>query len=673
MGRRAAGLHGVHQLVLVVVLALIVAACDWTSFGFDAANTRATPDPAPNATAVGGLAHVWSGPTASPVAASPIVVDDTVFITTTSGKLEAFGPLDASDVTLCNWVTVCTPRWTAQLAGTSTSTPTVAGGVVYAASDHGTLQTFDAHGQLGCSGSPITCAAQWTTTGVGAITSSPLVSANSVYVGSADGNLYAYDARGVTNCVNRVCSPLWRGAVGGAITSSPAVAGGVVYVGSADGRLWAFDAAGSRNCTGSVCNALWSAPTGGAVRSSPAIAAGIAYVGSDSGSLSAYDAAGVTGCSGTPKTCAPLWSAPTGGPIVGAPAVADGRVMIGSDNANLTAYDAAGIVGCAGAPRICQPTWTAPMGSAVRGSPAVASHVVYAGSVGGQLAAFDVAGSRNCTGVPLVCSPLWSGSVAGAVSAPAISHGRVFVGSGNGLHVYRLVVTPTPTGVVTQSLTAEHDDVYGLSLNTGGKVTTTAAATNTGGNTRIGFTRPADGVATDAQSCATWSSDSSWRNQEGAALRVHAVPGGTQAITITKNIYFAANWFFNVHVWDTSQLPVAVQIGAFDLSSVFYPNQQLLPLPWRMCARTVDSTVSFIAWPAGESQPAWDDATHGGSVTLPTGFGGAGAAGWYIGHLEAGNQAAFTNLTAGPVISSSGVTAFRSTPPRPPTSILSLP
>jgi len=40
---------------------------------------------------------------------------------------------------------------------------------------------------------------------------------------------------------------------------------------------------------------------------------------------------------------------------------------------------------------------------------------------------------------------------------------------------------------------------------------------------------------------------------------------------VTKNIYFAANWIFNVHVWDTSAPPVGTQIGQFDLSSVFNP------------------------------------------------------------------------------------------------------
>ena len=64
------------------------------------------------------------------------------------------------------------------------------------------------------------------TTGDG-ITSSPVVAGGIVYVGSGDHNLYAFDA----SC-RATCQPLWTYATGSPIWSSPVVADGIVYVDS---------------------------------------------------------------------------------------------------------------------------------------------------------------------------------------------------------------------------------------------------------------------------------------------------------------------------------------------------------------------------------------------------------------------------------------------------------
>ncbi|MBK5288774.1 MAG: hypothetical protein JJE46_09930 [Acidimicrobiia bacterium] len=86
--------------------------------------------------------------------------------------------------------------------------------------------------------------------------------------------------------------------------------------------------------------------------------------------------------------------------------------------------------------------------------------------------------------------------------------------------------------------------------------TARAGTDNVSGNTRVVFTHPADPATTDSQTCGTWSSDAGSFDQEGAALRVHTVDGGVKAITVTKNVVFGAKWIFNLHVWDTSRLPV---------------------------------------------------------------------------------------------------------------------
>ncbi|MFE7835490.1 PQQ-binding-like beta-propeller repeat protein [Streptomyces sp. NPDC057474] len=67
------------------------------------------------------------------------------------------------------------------------------------------------------------------------VSSSPAVAGGVVFVGCRDGNLYAVDAASGEQ--------RWKIRTGGAVLSSPAVAGGVVYVGSQDGNLYAVDAA----------------------------------------------------------------------------------------------------------------------------------------------------------------------------------------------------------------------------------------------------------------------------------------------------------------------------------------------------------------------------------------------------------------------------------------------
>lgn len=202
--------------------------------------------------------------------------------------------------------------------------------------------------------------------------------------------------------------------------------------------------------------------------------------------------------------------------------------------------------------------------------------------------------------------------------------------------------------------------------------TARAGTDNVSGNTRVVFTHPADPATTDSQTCGTWSSDAGSFDQEGAALRVHTVDGGVKAITVTKNVVFGAKWIFNLHVWDTSRLPVAIQIGAFDLSPVFYPNQTLRPLPWSMCARTEGSTVSFVVWPSSQARPAWNDAASGGSVTLPSGYGDRGAFGWYVGHLRASDEASFRDLDVGSIPGAAGAPS-QTLAPRAPTAIPGLP
>ena len=208
-------------------------------------------------------------------------------------------------------------------------------------------------------------------------------------------------------------------------------------------------------------------------------------------------------------------------------------------------------------------------------------------------------------------------------------------------------VSPLDPTLGAGILTPEVVDSYGLAVSNE-LVTATAATNNVGVNTRIAFWQLADQASTDHQSCATWVNARGDLQQPGAALRVRQVNGRTSAITVTNNIFFGARWAFNVHVMDSGASPQFHQIASFDLSSVFRPNPANLdmpPYPWRMCARVVGSTVSFVVWPTTHAEPAWNDPRYGGSVTLPAGWGHAGMPGWYIGHLAAGDSAGFTDMS----------------------------
>jgi hypothetical protein len=156
------------------------------------------------------------------------------------------------------------------------------------------------------------------------------------------------------------------------------------------------------------------------------------------------------------------------------------------------------------------------------------------------------------------------------------------------------------------------------------------------------------------QVCSTWLSQQGPIVQQGVALRIKPSKNGhVKAITVTKNIFtgdpaFPGTSIFNVHVWNTRRIPVYTHIATFDLKSAIAPQGTALPLPWRMCARVQGRQLRFQVWVEGQPKPGWGSPASGGTVALPPGARGAGLAGWYIGHLGAGDSATFTKLAAGP-------------------------
>lgn len=260
-------------------------------------------------------------------------------------------------------------RWRFTTTGTVLSHPVVAGDLVYAASNDGTLYALTtADGRQ-----------RWKYTTGAAIGSAPAVLGGSVYLGSDDRILYAFDARS-----GKI---RWRFTTKG-IVHTPVVTGGVAYVGSADHRLYAVDSAGGKR--------RWAFTTDNDTHS-PAVSGETVYVGSSDTNLYAVDAA----------TGEKRWTFTTRGAVSGIPSVAGGLVCFGSTDGTLYAVDAG----------TGKEVWRFP-GASVGSNPVIARGSVYVGG-GKNLHALDAATGRTT----------WTFTAASDVHAPAAAGSVVYVGS----------------------------------------------------------------------------------------------------------------------------------------------------------------------------------------------------------------------------------------------------
>lgn len=224
-------------------------------------------------------------------------------------------------------------------------------------------------------------------------------------------------------------------------------------------------------------------------------------------------------------------------------------------------------------------------------------------------------------------------------------------------------------------------DVYGLTVS-GGAITAAAPSANGGHNSRAVFWRNDDPVGTDQESCATWTA-ANQEQQPGIALRAHDVTGGTQVVTVTKNVWFYAYSIANVHVMDTSDAEQPfVQIAGQDLPGLRTSESyaDVKPYPWRACGRAVGRTISVKIWPLAEAEPAWDDPDYGYSVTLPDQWDVvAGHGGSYIGHLPPGGSVDYGDLVItdlddpGTSRAAADAVTEPTTPPLDPTHVLRAP
>lgn len=194
---------------------------------------------------------------------------------------------------------------------------------------------------------------------------------------------------------------------------------------------------------------------------------------------------------------------------------------------------------------------------------------------------------------------------------------------------------PTPDGSDGYSIVGGRDSMT-VSANPG----------NRGANLRAVIWGEDAPQLRDTTECATWDRASSDSVQEGMAVRIATLADGSPtAVTVTKNVYAGAPWWFNVHVWRGPGL--GRQIGEFDLGRVFRdsgPGRVVRPLPWRMCVRTLGDRLDVLVWPLAGLAPRWGDPRYGGTLRLPSSVAPRGASGWYAGHVGPGGRVAFTDL-----------------------------
>jgi parallel beta-helix repeat protein len=229
----------------------------------------------------------------------------------------------------------------------------------------------------------------WTISLLNCNCSSPTVSNNYIYFGASDGNVYKYDSNG---------NNIWTISPNGTGYSyyTPAVSDDKVYLGSSDYRLWVL------NDTNQV--AEWNYETGDIIYSSPTIYNNTVYFGSLDAKVYAVK---------TNNTL--IWSKLTGDSIYSSPGVNDGKLIIGSADGKVYSFwENNGTT-----------FWTADIESQIfNSSVAIADNKVFIGTDDNKLFSID---ERNG-------DIIWSYETSGKItSSPAVSEGKIFVTSNNGV------------------------------------------------------------------------------------------------------------------------------------------------------------------------------------------------------------------------------------------------
>ncbi len=366
---------------------------------------RPAPKPVPNPDYGPEVEPTWTVETDGAIYASPLAIDDRVYVGSDDGHLYA---VDAASGDVA---------WKAKLGARLRTRVTAIGRDLLIPTDDGHLYRVDRTTgsvrwkvALGANPTPRSVAGQQ-----GArydhFASAAVVDGAHLYIGTLDGEMLCLDTTD-----GRI---RWRFAAGDAVQSTAAVANGRVYFGSFDQHVYALDAE-----TGELA---WKFDTGAAVPSSPAVVGEFVVIGSRSYDLYALDA----------KTGEPRWRDYYWYSWVESSArVADGSVYIGSsDAAYLLSLDA----------KTGERQWSFDTGGSSWGQPAVSDDSVYVGAVGvggyiadhqpGFFAVDRETGAARWSYRPE--RPEGAGN-SGFASSPALGAERVFVGGLDGrLYAFR--------------------------------------------------------------------------------------------------------------------------------------------------------------------------------------------------------------------------------------------
>jgi outer membrane protein assembly factor BamB/transcriptional regulator with XRE-family HTH domain len=370
LGLRNFGLFTVYAAVLAAAVAVAVPKLAGTPSAGRPGHHAATPKPHATVRA-GPVLPGWSVATGGAVVSTPAVADGIVYVASDDHYLYAFQAATGHILRRVN------------IGSENDSSPVVADGYVYAGSwNSDTVSAFNTTLRV----------RHWTFPTGSSIDSTPLIAGGAVFIGSDDHNMYALNATAGTR--------IWAKNLNGEINARPAVSGGRVFAGTSTGdpragRMYAMNAA-----TGDID---WFLSTG-RIDSGAVVAAGATmYFGSYDGRVWAVD----------PATGHVRWTFHTNGAIDSTPAVAAGTVYVGSDDGTLYALNAA-----TGHQR-----WTYATGEYITDHPAVTGNVVYFGSYDHYVYALNAS-----TG-----GLLWRHPTGGHVeSSPTVANGIVYIGSDDG-------------------------------------------------------------------------------------------------------------------------------------------------------------------------------------------------------------------------------------------------
>jgi len=189
----------------------------------------------------------WTYPsgvnTMGAIVGSPAVVENTLYVGTSDGKLYAIDAVYGEK------------RWEFDTGGKIWTSPVVEGGVVYVSNYNRELFAVSSN-----DGTLI-----WQAELASSIASSPAVSGDNIFLGNFDNYLYAIDK---TNGKEK-----WNFEGDNWFWSTPVIKDGVVYAGCLDHNIYAIDASTGKE--------LWRFPTDGQVASAPVLVDDLLVVASN--------------------------------------------------------------------------------------------------------------------------------------------------------------------------------------------------------------------------------------------------------------------------------------------------------------------------------------------------------------------------------------------------------